>query len=87
MCGMFYLMNTRLIELAIKGLEAERASIEREIAELRQQANGRRPNTTPATTTASTDGHRRGITAAGRRKLSEMMKARWAARRKAAAKK
>jgi len=26
----------------------------------------------------------RGITAAGRRKLSEMMKARWAARRKAA---
>ena len=36
---------------------------------------------------ARTKGKSGGITAAGRRKLSQMMKARWAARRKAAGKK
>jgi hypothetical protein len=37
--------------------------------------------------TKKAPGKKRGLTAAGRRKLSEAMKARWAARRKAAGKK
>ena len=77
-------MNSRLIELAIKGLEAELASIDREIADLRQQVNGGNRTVRPSEST--TPKGRRRLTAAGRKKLSEMMKARWAARRKAAAK-
>jgi hypothetical protein len=79
-------MNTRLLELALKGLEAERDSIDREIAELKGQlhqtsAQTRRPQP------EKKQQRRRGLTAEGRRKISEMMKARWAARRKAAGKK
>jgi hypothetical protein len=37
--------------------------------------------------TAKAKGKKRGLTAAGRKKLSDAMKARWAARRKAAGKK
>ena len=73
------MQNTRLVELALKGLEAERARIEREIAELTGQGD-----TKPAGRTRRRT-HR--LTAAGRKKLSDMMKARWAARRKAANKK
>jgi hypothetical protein len=42
--------------------------------------------TTPAVKAAPTQVKKRGLTPAGRRRISEMMKARWAARRKAAAK-
>ena len=79
-------MSTRLIELALKGLETERASIDREIAGLRQQLNGAGPAAEPVSAPIQRRG-RRGLTPAGRKKLSEMMKARWAARRKTAAKK
>ena len=74
------MQNTRLVELALKGLEAERARIEREIAELTGQGETTRPAGKTRRRT-----HR--LTAAGRKKLSDMMKARWAARRKAASKK
>ena len=76
------MQTSRLVELALKGLEAERARIDREIAELRMQGKA-----TPAgrTRTARRRTHR--LTAAGRKRLSDMMKARWAERRKAAAKK
>src|ERR1035441_7909386 len=42
--------------------------------------------TTPAAKTASKQAKKRGLTPAGRRRLSAMMKARWAARRKQVAK-
>lgn len=73
------MQTTRLVELALKGLEAERARIDREIAELKMQGSPK-----PA---ARTQRRTRRLTAAGRKKLSDMMKARWAERRKAAAKK
>lgn len=84
-------MNNRILELAIKGLEAERARLDQELADLKKQLNGGRRKAFTA------DGgevpipfkrKRKGVlTAAGRKKLSDMMKARWAAKRKAAAKK
>jgi hypothetical protein len=75
------MQTSRLVELALKGLEAERARIDREIAELRMQGK--------ATTVVRARSQRRTrrLTAAGRKRLSDMMKARWAERRKAAAKK
>jgi hypothetical protein len=42
--------------------------------------------TTPAAKAAPAQAKKRGLTPAGRRRLSAMMKARWAARRKASAK-
>ena len=75
------MQTTRLVELALKGLEAERARIDREIAELMMQGSPK-----PAAA-ARTQRRARRLTAAGRKKLSDMMKARWAERRKAANKK
>ena len=74
------MQTTRLVELALKGLEAERARIDREIAELMTQGS-------PKPAAARTQRRTRRLTAAGRKKLSDMMKARWAERRKAANKK
>jgi hypothetical protein len=73
------MQTSRLVELALKGLEAERARIDKEIAELKMQ-DAPRP---------TGRGRRRAnrLTPAGRKRLSEMMKARWAERRRAASKK
>lgn len=111
----------RLLELALRGLEAEQARINKEIEEVQSQINGRKNGRASPITVrrerkrramsaearrSITDAMKRshaqrratvsspqirarrgGITAAGRKKLSEMMKARWAARKKAVAKK
>jgi hypothetical protein len=81
--------NKRLLELALKGLETERRRLDVEMAEIREQlgngVTGARPRATPADQTASAS-KPRGLTAAGRRRLSMLMKKRWAERRKAAAK-
>src|SRR5437867_7650617 len=83
--------SKRLLELALKGLEAERDRLDGEMTDIRKQlGDGARqihqkpaaghqnaPRTKPKTS------H---LTAAGRRKLSLLMKKRWAERRKAAAK-
>ena len=82
---MFKDMNTRLLELALKGLEAERDNIDREIAQLKSQLHGTAAQSRRQQPKKAQQ-RRRGITPAGRRKISEMMKARWAARRKAAGK-
>jgi hypothetical protein len=111
----------RLLALALVGLEAERARIDSEVAELKSQLSG---STVRALAVVAVTGRSRrrkmsaearhriseamkrkhverraaaqggqktpprtGITAAGRKKLSQMMKARWAAKRKAAVKK
>jgi hypothetical protein len=121
----------RLLELALKGLEAERAKIDGEIVQVRSQLNPRSTvarvngagNTTPqpAKRTMSTAARRKiseamkrraernrtvsvgavtqvrkaagpkqnagsGLTPAGRKRLSDLMKKRWAERRKAKAK-
>ena len=65
------------IESILHQLRSERDRIERAIKALEGSAPGR------SSRQAAKTG---GITAAGRRRLSEMMKARWAARRKAAGK-
>ena len=72
--------NRRLIELALHGLELERQRIQDEIDALRRQIGGNR------TAKLGTNSHTKSrLTPEGRKKLSESMKARWAARRAAAA--
>lgn len=78
-----------MLELALKGLKAERATIDDEIRELQEELNVMNAPRVTATTSAATS-HRsrksqtRGsrLTPAGRKKLSDLMKKRWAERRK-----
>ena|SRR5436309_9482234 len=77
--------QTRLLELALKGLESERGQIDEEIADIqsRIRSNGA-VSTQSAPLAQPASRRRRGrLTAEGRKKISEMMTARWAARRKA----
>jgi hypothetical protein len=80
----------RMLELALKGLKAERAAIDDEITELENEVNAMHAPRVTATRPSATKqtagkGQRRGsrLTAAGRKKLSDLMKKRWAERRKA----
>ena len=72
--------ESRLVELAISGLEAQRTRIEEELADLRARqtsaSNGSNPNS------AEKSG-RRGRTAAQKKAHSERMKAIWAERKRA----
>ena len=76
----------RLLELALKGLEAERATINDEIAQMKSQLNPR--STTAQTVTAvrptAVPSKKRRMSAAARRRISEGMKRRYAEMRKAA---
>ena len=85
----FIMQNTRLVELAIKGLEAEKARIERELAELRNQGTARAesPRLPAAGPQVPADKRRRKMSAAARRKISEAMKKIHAQRKAAASKK
>jgi hypothetical protein len=85
------MQNSRLVELAIKGLEAEKARIEQELAELRNHTTARTATSlTPALTRqqphnvqpAATP--KRKMSPAQRKKISETMKKRHAERRAAA---
>ena len=80
------MQNHRLLELAIKGLEAEKARIDSELSALRKQTSGSIAPPSPATTSAGKANSRRRMSAAARKKISEAMKRSHAAR-KAAAKK
>jgi len=84
------MQNSRLLELAIKGLEAEKARIEQELEELRNQTPGQTgasrkllPVRQQPQTTASAGKPHRKMSAAARNRLSETMK-KWHAARKAA---
>lgn len=79
------MQNSRLVELALKGLEAERDRIETEIAQVRSRLNG--SSASPADAVVLVRVKRRKMSAAAKRRISEGMKARWAAYRKAAGKK
>jgi hypothetical protein len=90
--------NRRLLELALKGLDAERSGIDQEIADLTAQIKRQEPvkpltGLKPSAGAARTSSGRSrlsaaqrkkagGLTAAGRKKLSEAAKRRWAANRK-----
>jgi hypothetical protein len=89
--------NKRLLELALKGLQAERSRIDEEITELtslrmqevgnegtqRKTRTGVAGDSVTANTLTGSKPKRKGtLTAAGRKKLSEAAKRRWAANRK-----
>src|SRR5438046_10762104 len=68
-------MPDRLIELAIEALESKKASIDAEIAQLREDL---RPARSGRQVRARRAGKKSRISAAGRKALSERMTARWA---------
>ena len=68
-----------------RDLKAELKRINQAIAAL-ESLDGTATATTYAAKSVPTQAKKRGLTPAGRRRLSAMMKARWAARRKSAAK-
>ena len=76
----------RLLALALKGLEAERAQIDKEIAELKSQLGYRRgPGDSSSLEGRTPTGRkRRRMSAEGKRKISEAMKRRYAELKKAA---
>ena len=79
--------HRRILELALKGLEAEGERIQQEMADLRRQLGGGAARSAVAIRANGAGRKRRSnLTPAGRRKLSEMMKKRWAERRRAVAK-
>ena len=86
----------RLLELALKGLETERARIQQEIAYIESQFrgfSGRQPRkagpqgvalaATGGKRAATASRKRRRLSAAARKKLSDIAKRRWAASKKA----
>jgi hypothetical protein len=84
-------MNNRILQLAIRGLEAERDRIEQELEELRRRMDGSSQRASARSVgDGKTDGKAKsaggGLTAAGRKKLADLMRRRWAAKRKAAKK-
>ena len=68
----------RLLELALKGLEAERATVDDEIAQIKSQLNPRPATAQSATAGISTPPKTRRMSAAARKKISEAMKRRYA---------
>ena len=75
-------MDTRTI---LADLKTELNRLNQAIAAL-ESLDGTATATTPAAKAAPVQAKKRGLTPAGRRRLSEKMKARWAARRKQIAK-
>lgn len=65
----------------IKKLEEQRAAIERALAALREIEGPGSEAVAPATSVGSRGRRKGGMTAEGRRRLSEALKARWAAKR------
>src|SRR5215475_11923922 len=75
----------RLLELALKGLESERARIDREIADIKAWMNGNHTTKTAVVARSAAPNPGKGpggLTEEGRRKLSELAKKRWALNRK-----
>ena len=79
----------RLLELALKGLEAERTQIDGEIAQIKRELNprsGADKGSDAANTMTGTPKKKRTMSAAARKKISEAMKRRYAEKAKAAKK-
>jgi len=71
-------VQQRLLELALKGLQAERVTIDNEITQIKSQLNPRSATAQTATAGNSMPPKKRRMSAAARRKLSEAMKRRYA---------
>jgi hypothetical protein len=80
------MQDYRLVELAIKGLETERAKIDSELSELRKLSSGSIAVPSAATSPTGKASPKRRMSAAARKKISEAMKRSHAARRTAAKK-
>ena len=80
------MQHDRLLELAIKGLEAEKARIDQELAELQKGTSAGTSAGSEAAPQAAATIRRRTLSAAARKKISEAMKKRHALRRAAAKK-
>ena len=80
----------RLLELALQGLEAERQRINDEVTDIQKQLRaGGSPahaQAKPQPQAAKAAPKKGRLTAAGRKALSDAMKRRWAAKKKALAK-
>jgi len=76
----------RLLELALKGLQADRAKLDDEIADIKRELNQRAStvNRGNQATGAASPMKKRTMSAAARKKISEAMKRRYAELRKAA---
>ena len=75
------------LQKIVTDLREEMERIGRAIGLLEQSSNvpkrrGRKPGSKNSVAAASAKPHRRGLTPAGRKRLSELMKKRWAERRK-----
>ena len=76
-------MDKNTIEMAIRGLETEKAKVEAAIAVLRSQLSNGRARAMNSVASPSPSGKkRRTLSAAARRAISEAQKKRWAARKK-----
>jgi len=64
-----------IIDAAIEGFESQKRRIDKQIAELRAMSNGHAPTTQSA---APPKTKKRGISAAGRKAISEAQRKRWA---------
>lgn len=73
----------RLLELALKGLQLERRQIDEEIADIRRRLSGDGIPASAKPQVAKPAQAKSRLTAAGRRKLSEVMKRRWAVKKRA----
>ena len=81
--------NDRLVELAIRGLEAEKSKIDQEIQMLRGSSGRRRTVRQTVETempTAAATPKKKTLSAAARKAISRAQKKRWAEKKKAAAK-
>jgi hypothetical protein len=77
----------RVLELALKGLQAERATIDDEIMQIKSQLNGLATgDTTSAVSATAAAPKKKRMSAAARRKISEGQKRRYAELNKAAPK-
>ena len=69
-------LTTEIIEAAIAGFEAQKHRIDQQISELRQLMSGEVP--APAVSTTPTGRPRRKMSAAGRKRIAEAQRKRWA---------
>lgn len=73
----------RLLELALKGLQAERVRVDDEISQIKRQLGGSRSRISESAPTEVGLKKRRTMSAASRKRISEGMKRRYAAMRSA----
>jgi hypothetical protein len=74
-------MDKNTIEMAIRGLETEKAKVEAALADLRSQLSNGRVRTI-SSVPSSLGRKRRTLSAAARKAISDAQKKRWAARKK-----